>query len=84
MLNTIYSILSIGDWICYILLVPCVFYLLFYAIASKFYHPKRYPETIGRKHFAVLFPAYRADNVIVSSVHSFYSKTIRRNAIKLL
>ena len=84
MLNTIYSILSIGDWICYILLVPCVFYLLFYAIASKFYHPKRYPETIGRKHFAVLFPAYRADNVIVSSVHSFLQQDYPTECYKII
>lgn len=70
-MDTFFSILSIGDWICYILLVPCVFYLLFYAIASKFYHPKQYPETKDRKRFVVLFPAYRADNVILSSVVSF-------------
>lgn len=71
MMDIIYSILSIGDWICYILLIPCVFYLLFYAILSKFYCPKKYPETTEQKRFAVLFPAYRADNVILSSVSSF-------------
>lgn len=70
-METLYSILSVGDWICFILLTPCVLYLLFYAVASKFYRPRQYPETTERKRFAVLFPAYRADNVILSSVHSF-------------
>lgn len=71
MSSTIYSILSVGDWICYILLIPCVFYLLFYAVASKFYRPRKYSETTEHRRFAVLFPAYRADNVILSSVSSF-------------
>lgn len=71
MTETLFSILSVGDWICFILLVPCVFYLLFFAVASKFYRPKHYPQTTERKRFVVLFPAYRADNIILSSVHSF-------------
>lgn len=73
-MDTLYTILSIGDWICYILLVPCVFYLLFYAIASKFYRAKQYPETEIQKRFVILFPAYRADNVILSSVESFFAQ----------
>lgn len=70
-MDTVYTIISIVEFTCYILSVPCVFYLLFYAIASKFYNPRKYPETTDRKHFAVLFPSYRADNVILSSVTSF-------------
>lgn len=70
-METLYSILSVADWICFILWVPCVFYLLFYAVASKFNHPKQYQETAERKRFAVLFPAYRADHIILSSVGSF-------------
>lgn len=73
-MDILYTILSVGDWICYIFLAPCVFYLLFYAIASKFYRAKQYPETEIRKRFAVLFPAYRADNVILSSVESFFAQ----------
>ena len=70
-MDTLHTILSAGDWICYIILLPCVCYLLFYAVASRFYRPARYPETTERKRFAVLFPAYRADKVILSSVRSF-------------
>lgn len=73
-MDVLYAILSVGDWICYILLAPCVFYLFFYAIASKFYRARQYPETEERKRFAVLFPAYRADNVILSSVESFFTQ----------
>lgn len=71
MMDTVYLLLSIVEWICYILLSLCVMYLLFYAVASKFYHPRQYPPTTEHARFAVLFPAYRADNVILSSVRSF-------------
>lgn len=64
-------ILTLIDWILFILLALCVSYLLVYAIASKFYRSPNYPKA-GRLHrIAVFFPAYQEDKVIVDSVRSF-------------
>lgn len=70
-MNTIVTILSIADWVVFLLLSLCVSYLLFFAIASRFYRPRRFETTDRRLRFAVLFPAYKADNVIIQSVTSF-------------
>lgn len=63
--------MNIIDWILYIPLSLCVCYLLIYAIASLFYRPPQYPEARRLRRFAVLFPAYKEDRVILSSVNSF-------------
>lgn len=63
--------MNIIDWILYIPLALCVCYLLLYAIASKFYRVPRYPEAHILRRIAVLFPAYKEDRVIISSVSSF-------------
>lgn len=63
--------MNIIDWILYIPLALCVGYLLLYAVASKFYRYPRYPEARKLRRFIVLFPAYKEDRVIVSSVQSF-------------
>ena len=59
------------DWILFILLALCVGYLLFYAIASKFYRPQKLSEARIQRRFLVLFPAYKEDRVIVSTIRSF-------------
>lgn len=63
--------MNIIDWIFYIPLVFCVCYLLVFAIASKFYRAPQYPEARTQRRFVVLFPAYKEDRVIVSSIKSF-------------
>ena len=63
--------MNIIDWILYIPLALCVCYLLVYAVASKFYHAPRFPEARKLRRFVVLFPAYKEDRVIISSVRSF-------------
>ena len=63
--------MNIIDWVLYIPLTLCVCYLLLYAIASKFYRAPQYPEARTLRHIAVLFPAYKEDRVILSSVRSF-------------
>lgn len=63
--------MNIVDWILYIPLAFCVGYLLLYAIASKFYKPPHYSEARKLRRFVVLFPAYKEDRVIISSVRSF-------------
>ena len=59
------------DWILFILLALCVGYLLFYAIASKFYRPQKLSEARIQRRFLVLFPAYKEDRVIVSTIRNF-------------
>lgn len=63
--------MNIIDWILFTLLALCVGYLLLYAIASKFYRAPRFPDARTFRRFAVLFPAYKEDRVIASSVRGF-------------
>lgn len=62
---------TIIDWTIFTLLALCVCYLLFYAVASKFYQPRKYSESRLLRRFLVLFPAYKEDRVIVSTISSF-------------
>lgn len=63
--------MNIIDWILFTLFALCVGYLLLYAIASKFYRAPRFPDARTFRRFVVLFPAYKEDRVIASSVRSF-------------
>lgn len=63
--------MNIVDWILFIPLALCVCYLLLYAVASKFYRAPQFPEARTLRRFVVLFPAYKEDRVILSSVRSF-------------
>lgn len=63
--------MNIIDWILFTLLALCVGYLLLYAIASRFYRVPRFPDARTFRRFAVLFPAYKEDRVIASSVRGF-------------
>lgn len=63
--------MNILDWILYVPLALCVCYLLLYAIASKFYRAPQFAEARTLRRFVVLFPAYKEDRVIVTSVRSF-------------
>ena len=63
--------MNIVDWILFVLFALCVCYLLLYAIASKFYRVPEFPEARTLRRFVILFPAYKEDRVIVSSVRSF-------------
>ena len=63
--------MNIINWILYIPLALCVCYLLVYAVASKFYRAPCFPEARKLRRFVILFPAYKEDRVIISSVRSF-------------
>lgn len=63
--------MNIVDWILFVLFALCVCYLLLYAIASKFYRVPEFPEARTLRRFVILFPAYKEDRVIVSSVRSY-------------
>lgn len=51
-----------------------VLYLLVFATASLKKRKNHYPETDDRLKFVILFPAYKEDKVIVSSVKSFLTQ----------
>lgn len=63
--------MNIVDWILYVPLALCVGYLLLYAVASRFYRTPHFPEARTLRCFVVLFPAYKEDRVILSSVQGF-------------
>lgn len=76
--------MNIIDWILYIPLVFCVGYLLLYAIASKFYRAPHYPEARTLRRFAVLFPAYKEDRVILSSIRSFLEQDYPQDLFEII
>ena len=76
--------MNIIDWILYIPLVFCVCYLLLYAIASKFYRTPHYPEARTLRRFVVLFPAYKEDRVILSSVRSFLEQDYPKELFEII
>lgn len=72
------------DWTIFTLLALCVGYLLLYAIASKFYRPRKFPEARRQRRFLVLFPAYKEDRVIVPTVRSFLDQDYPREKFDIL
>lgn len=63
--------MTIADLVIFVLLALSVGYLLLFAVASRLRRSHPIPETEKRHRFAVLFPAYKEDRVIVQAVHQF-------------
>ena len=59
------------DWVVFIAIACSILYLLIFVLASKFYHSKSYPDSDFFNRILVLFPAYKEDDVILSSVNQF-------------
>lgn len=78
------TLLTILDWILFVPLSLCVAYLLFYAVASCFYRASRYPKAKKNRRFAVLFPAYKEDRVIVNSVRIFLEQDYPKELFDLI
>ena len=76
--------MSIVDWFLYALFALCVCYLLLYAIASKFYRPPHFPQARTLRRFVVLFPAYKEDRVILSSIHSFLKQDYPKDLFDII
>lgn len=72
------------DTILFILFALCVGYLLFYAVASKFYQPRKLSAARTQRRFLVLFPAYKEDRVIVSAVSSFLQQEYPKERFDIL
>lgn len=62
---------SILEMSCFVFFAGCTIYLFVFSIFSKRPMHKEYPESSCRHRFAVLFPAYKEDAVIVNSVRNF-------------
>ncbi len=77
-------LLSLIDWILFLPLCLCVGYLLLYAIASRFFRAPVYPQAPKLHRFAVLFPAYKEDRVIVSSVRTFLEQDYPKEKYDLI
>lgn len=78
------TLLSVADLLLYLLLAANVGYLLLFALASKFSRPKKYPHVQQLHRFAVLFPAYGEDGVIVQAVQSFLKQDYPKEKYDLI
>lgn len=72
------TILYIAEIILYTILAINIGYLLLFALASKFYRRHNYPNTPKHNKFAVLFPAYKEDKVILPTIQSFLQQVVGR------
>lgn len=67
-------LVNIVDSILFVLMLFSVLYLLIFAIASLNKKKIHYPETDNKLKYVILFPAYKEDKVIVSSVKFFLAQ----------
>lgn len=74
----IIDILSIVDSVLFFLLAFSVIYLFIFALASLKKRKDIYPPAKRENRFAVLFPAYKEDNVIINSVKSFLNQNYNK------
>lgn len=65
------NLLQILEILLFYLLTLSVSYLFVFAAASKFYRRRKYAQVEKNNKFAILFPAYKEDRVILQSVKSF-------------
>ena len=78
------TILHIAEIILYIILAFNTGYLLLFAIASKFCRTRIYPRTAPGTKFAVLFPAYKEDKVIIPAIYSFLQQDYPRELYDII
>lgn len=67
-------IFRIADAVLFLLFAISVCYLFLFAFMSAGKRKNAYPPAGKQYRFAVLFPAYKEDNVIVNSVQSFFNQ----------
>lgn len=59
------------DWLLYTFLAFSVAYLLIFTMAGILHKRTKVKDTAKKHHFLILFPAYKEDRVIVTSVRTF-------------
>lgn len=74
----IQEILYLLEYICWILASVAVAYPLIYSLASLGTRKSYYPQAKKQHQFAILFPAYKEDRIIVSVVESFLKQDYPR------
>lgn len=67
-------ILHIIDWTLFILVSLTTLYMLFFSVASLFYHKSTIPKTRHQNRFIILIPSYKNPNVI-QTVKSILGQT---------
>lgn len=77
-------IFRIGDAIIFLLFFISVLYLLIFAISSLKKRKDTYPPARKKYRFAVLFPAYKEDTVIINSVRSFLQQDYPRDQYEVI
>jgi len=78
------QIADISDSILFIYFALCVMYLFIFAFFSRFKRGDQYPPAEKFYRTLVLFPAYKEDRVIISSVHNFLTQDYPRNAYEIM
>lgn len=73
------------DWAVWCIMAMSVAYVGFFAMASLLPERKRkdHTPTAGQARFLVLFPAYKEDSVIVSSVKTFLKQDCRKEMYRV-
>ena len=73
---------QLGDAILFLCFLIFVLYLFVFAIYSKRKPQYNYPTAKKKYRFAVLFPAYQEDEVIIDSVKNFSRSRISKRTIR--
>ncbi|MEN9918739.1 MAG: hypothetical protein RL662_1175 [Bacteroidota bacterium] len=78
------ALFSILDYAVYTMFALSVLYLFIFAWLSRKSRTRFYPKADKQYRFAVLFPAYKEDQVIVNSVNSFLQQHYSRNLFDVI
>jgi len=80
----LYTLFTILDWVIFCIVALSVLYLFVFVIASKFYRVRKYPQTDKKNRILVLYPAYKEDRVILTSVENFLLQEYPRDKYELV
>lgn len=76
--------LQTAEIIIFWILAMSVCYLFVFSIASQFYHKPIYRNNNKLNKFAILFPAYKEDKVILKSISSFLNQNYPSNKYDII
>lgn len=79
-------VITIIDWLLWIIIAANVMYVLFFALASLLPKKLHHPSSITHhpSSFLVLFPAYHEDTVILHSVESFLQQDYPKDSYQVV
>lgn len=78
------KIFHMGDAILFLLFLVSVLYLFIFALFAIKKKTYTYPAARKKYHFAVLFPAYKEDSVILHSVKAFFKNIYPRELYDII